>query len=140
MNNYVEIVTDENGESHFKDVTLVFDAVDIAPPAAPMNVSPFIPAKDVAVIHLPSGWAGGWHPAPSVGHVFVLSGQLSIEVSDGEVRQFPSGAAWLHRSPHHAVQNVLPPHDLYTVRQKILHFQCVHEWPLHVSYLGRRRA
>ena len=55
MNNYVEIVTDENGESHFKDVTLVFDAVDIAPPAAPMNVSPFIPAKDVAVIHLPSG-------------------------------------------------------------------------------------
>ena len=97
MNNYVEIVTDENGESHFKNVTLVFDAVDIAPPAAPMNVSPFIPAKDVAVIHLPSGWAGGWHPAPSVGHVFVLSGKLSIEVSDGEVRQFPSGSAWLHR-------------------------------------------
>jgi len=29
--------------------------------------------------------------------VFVLSGQLSIEVSDGEVRQFPSGSAWLHR-------------------------------------------
>lgn len=59
MNNYVEIVTDENGETHFKDVTLVFDAVDIAPPAAPMNVSPFIPAKDVAVIHLQVDGQGG---------------------------------------------------------------------------------
>ena len=39
----------------------------------------------------------GWHPAPSVGHVFVLQGEMEVEVSDGEIRRFPQGSIWLHR-------------------------------------------
>ena len=35
--------------------------------------------------------------APSVGHIFVLSGEMEVEVSDGEVRRFPQGSVWLHR-------------------------------------------
>ena len=62
-----------------------------------MNISDFRPAREVAFITLPGGWGGGWHPAPSVGHIFVLQGEMEVEVSDGEVRRFPQGAAWLHR-------------------------------------------
>ena len=94
---YSEIFTDVNEQTHFRDVNFDFELVDVAPPAAPMNVSEFLPAKDVAVITLPPGWAGGWHPAPSVGQVFVVSGQLQIEVGDGEVRSFGPGSVWLHR-------------------------------------------
>ena len=94
---YSEMYTDEAGETHFRDVEVEFDLVDVAPPAAPMNISKFRPAKDVAIITLPAGWGGGWHPAPSVGHIFVLAGEMEVEVSDGEIRRFPQGSVWLHR-------------------------------------------
>ncbi|NIO41808.1 MAG: cupin domain-containing protein [Burkholderiales bacterium] len=94
---YSEMYTDPEGETHFRDVEVEFSLVDVAPPAAPMNISNFSPAKEVAFISLPAGWGGGWHPAPSVGHIFVLEGEMEVEVSDGEVRRFPQGAVWLHR-------------------------------------------
>lgn len=94
---YTEFYTDSDGESHFRDVDVELPLVDIAPPAAPMNVSQFRPAKEVGFISLSPGWSGGWHPAPSVGHIFVLSGVMEVEVSDGEIRRFPQGTAWLHR-------------------------------------------
>jgi quercetin dioxygenase-like cupin family protein len=85
---YSEMYTDADGETHFRDVEVEFSLVDVAPPAAPMNISDFRPAP---------GWDGGWHPAPSVGHVFVLQGEMEVEVSDGEIRRFPQGSIWLHR-------------------------------------------
>jgi hypothetical protein len=94
---YSEMYTDADGETHFRDVEVEFSLVDVAPPAAPMNISDFRPAKEVAFIIHPPGWDGGWHPAPSVGHVFVLQGEMEVEVSDGEIRRFPQGSIWLHR-------------------------------------------
>ncbi|MFN0038354.1 MAG: cupin domain-containing protein [Burkholderiales bacterium] len=94
--NYTEMYTDADGETHFRNVQVKLSLVDVAPPAAPMNVSEFRAAREVGFITLPSGWAGGWHPAPSVGHIFVLSGELEVEVSDGEIRRFPQGSVWLH--------------------------------------------
>jgi hypothetical protein len=94
---YSEMYSDADGETHFRDVEVEFSVVDVAPPAAPMNISDFRPAREVAFITLPGGWGGGWHPAPSVGHIFVLQGEMEVEVSDGEVRRFPQGAVWLHR-------------------------------------------
>ncbi|UCD70030.1 MAG: cupin domain-containing protein [Betaproteobacteria bacterium] len=94
---YSEMYTDADGETHFRDVEVEFSLVDVAPPAAPMNISDFRSAKEVAFIVNPPGWDGGWHPAPSVGHVFVLQGEMEVEVSDGEIRRFPQGSVWLHR-------------------------------------------
>ncbi|HUU74271.1 MAG TPA: cupin domain-containing protein [Burkholderiales bacterium] len=94
---YSEMYTDAEGETHFRDVEVELSLVDIAPPAAPMNVSDFRPAREVGFITLPAGWDGGWHPAPSVGHIFVLKGEMEVEVSDGEKRRFPQGTVWLHR-------------------------------------------
>jgi hypothetical protein len=94
---YSEMYTDADGETHFRDVEVELSLVDIAPPAAPMNVSEFRPAREVGFITLPGAWDGGWHPAPSVGHIFVLKGEMEVEVSDGEKRRFPQGTVWLHR-------------------------------------------
>ena len=93
---YAEMYTDADGETHFRDVEVEGKLVDIAPPAAPMHVSEFRAAKEIGFITLPAGWGGGWHPAPSVGHIFVLSGEMEVEVSDGEIRHFPQGTVWLH--------------------------------------------
>jgi hypothetical protein len=94
---YTEFYSGADGESHFRDIDVELPLVDIAPPAAPMNASDFRPAKEVGFITLPPGWSGGWHPAPSVGHIFVLSGEMEVEVSDGEIRRFAQGTTWLHR-------------------------------------------
>ncbi len=94
---YTEIYSDIEGETHFRDVDVAFSLVDLAPPSAPMNVSEYRAAKEVGFVQLPPGYGGGWHPAPSVGHIFVLEGDLEVEVSDGEIRDFPQGSVWLHR-------------------------------------------
>ena len=94
---YTEFYADADGETLFREVDVEFSPVDIAPPAAPMNASDFRPAKELGVITLPAGWGGGWHTAPSAGHIFVLSGEMEVEVSDTEVRRFPQGSVWLHR-------------------------------------------
>ena len=95
--NYTEMYSDDKGETHFRDVEVELSLVDLAPPSAPMNVSDFRAAGELGFIRVPFGWGGGWHTAPSVGHIFVLSGELEIEVSDGEIRRFPKGSVWLHR-------------------------------------------
>jgi hypothetical protein len=94
---YSEMYTDADGETHFRDVDVELSLVELAPPSAPMNVSNFRPAKEVGFINVPAGWGGGWHQAPSEGHIFVLAGELEVEVSDGEIRRFPQGSAWLHK-------------------------------------------
>ncbi|NIM28971.1 MAG: cupin domain-containing protein [Gammaproteobacteria bacterium] len=95
--NYVEIFADENGVSHFRDVEIVLTRGEVAPPALPVALSEFMPATEVGFISIPSGWVGGWHQAPSDGFIFVLSGEVQIEVGDGESRRFPAGSVWLHR-------------------------------------------
>jgi hypothetical protein len=39
--NYVEIFSDENGISHFRDRNIDFEIKEVAPPALPTGVSAF---------------------------------------------------------------------------------------------------
>jgi quercetin dioxygenase-like cupin family protein len=48
-----------------------------------------------AIISSPSGWFGDWHPAPRKQYMFCLSGELEVEVSDGEIRRFNPGSVIL---------------------------------------------
>ena len=88
---YVRIHCDPDGESHFEDAQLAFKLVDFAPPAPPISVSEPLAADSVAVISSPAGWRGDWHPAPGRQLMFVLAGELEVQVSDGEVRRFAPG-------------------------------------------------
>ena len=94
---YTEIYADEDGVSHFRDLEIAFTMGEVAPPALPVGLSDFRAATEVGFISIPSGWVGGWHQPPTDGYIFVLSGEIQIEVGDGEIRRFPAGSVWLHR-------------------------------------------
>jgi hypothetical protein len=97
---YVRIYSDEDGESHFADEELSFELVDFAPPAPPISVTHFLSAENVGIISSPSGWHGDWHPAPRRQLMFCLSGELEVEVSDGEIRRFGGGCVLLVEDTH----------------------------------------
>ena len=92
---YTCLYADPDGESHFKDVEVEFQETDFAPPAMPMNVSPFSSATECGFINTAPGWYGDWHPAPQRQFMFLLAGQVEVGVSDGEVRTFGPGAILL---------------------------------------------
>jgi hypothetical protein len=92
---YVRLYADSTGASHFADERLTFTLADFAPPAPPVSVSDAIQSEGVAFISSPAGWVGDWHPAPRRQYLIFLTGQLEVEVSDGEIRTFGPGAVVL---------------------------------------------
>jgi hypothetical protein len=86
------LYSDSNGESHFEDIEIPFDLKDYAPPAPPISVTDFIGTDGFVIISSPPGWFGDWHPAPRKQYMFCLSGELEVEVSDGEIRRFGPGS------------------------------------------------
>lgn len=92
---YVRVYSDAEGESHFEDAELSFTLADFAPPAPPISVSEAMAADTVAVISSPAGWYGDWHPAPRRQLMFMLVGELEVQVSDGQVKRFRAGDVFL---------------------------------------------
>jgi hypothetical protein len=89
---YTRIYADSAGASHFADVQIDMSLADYAPPAPPISVSDMIPTDGVVFLSSPVGWIGDFHPAPRRQFIFCLSGELEVEVSDGEKRRFGPGS------------------------------------------------
>jgi len=89
---YTRIYADTEGESHFMDLQIELELVDFAPPAPPINLSSFNPATQYAFCVFSSGWFGDWHPTPQKQIFFILSGEVEVQVGDGEVRSFGPGS------------------------------------------------
>ena len=87
----VNIYTDSEGDSHFKDVVVELQETNFAPPAPPLNVSSFRPADQYGFLVAPTGWIGDWHPTPQRQLFSYLAGKVEIRVSDGEVRTLGPG-------------------------------------------------
>ena len=92
---YVRVYADPDGESHFEDVEVPLTSVNFAPPAPPVNLSPFSPATQYGFLVGPPGWYGDWHPTPRRQIIFYLAGDIEAETSDGEVRRFGPGSITL---------------------------------------------
>jgi hypothetical protein len=93
---YVRLYADENGESHFEDMTGTLEAVDFAPPAPPLNVLSLFPATSCGLLGAPSDWDGQIpHPAPSRQVLCTVRGEYAIRASDGTERRFPPGSVLL---------------------------------------------
>jgi len=92
---YTRIFADEEGETHFKDEEIQLESVEYAPPAPPLNLSSFNSATKYAIAVAPPGWFGDWHPSPNRQVLFYLSGEVDVQVSDGEVRRFGPGSILL---------------------------------------------
>ncbi|MDP6390948.1 MAG: hypothetical protein QF654_13715 [Alphaproteobacteria bacterium] len=61
---YVRLYADDHGESHFEDMEIEFEDVDLAPPAAPDRASAPTDAARFLFVTGPPGWISERHPAP----------------------------------------------------------------------------
>ena len=93
--NYIRVYADPAGESHFEDVEVELSPVNFAPPAPPLDLSSFSPASQYAFCSFPAGWRGDWHRTPKRQFFFVLSGEATVQVSDGGVRHLGAGGVLL---------------------------------------------
>jgi len=93
---YVRIWADDEGESHFEDVTL---GNTVAPAEA--GVAELWISDEVAVTHVhfltvkAADQVPDWHCGPRRQFVVFLDGWVDITVSDTEKRRFPPGSTVL---------------------------------------------
>jgi hypothetical protein len=88
---YIRIYSDAAGDSHFEDLEWSLAPVTYAPPAPPLDMSEPFAVTRAVLFSIPGGWFGEAHPAPRRQLYFATSGQLEVQVSDGEVRVFEAG-------------------------------------------------
>ena len=91
----IHVFSDASGRSHFKQTEVKTVLKDFAPPAAPLQVSEFQPARRWGLLVLPVGWDGNWHPTPVRQLIVCLSGQFEVTVGDGQSRRFGPGESVL---------------------------------------------
>ena len=93
--NYVRLFADDAGESHFEDVEISFSSKDFAPPAPPIGVSARTGCCGILFLHIPAGWPGDQHPAPTRQWMILLAGTMEMMASDGETRTMGPGSVVL---------------------------------------------
>jgi hypothetical protein len=89
------LYADAAGESHSDAVAVELAPTPFAPPAPPVERSPPLTATRCFVLGLSQGWYGDWHPAPRRQLCCVLTGAVEVQTSDGGVRAFRPGDAFL---------------------------------------------
>ena len=92
---YVRIYSDAEGESHFEDVDVSLDLVEVAPGISPLFASSFSQASRYAFLRAEPGWRESWHPAPEKQFLVYLAGVTEFRVSDGEIRRLGPGTILL---------------------------------------------
>ena len=95
MVSYVRIYADAEGESHFEDVEVGLNLVEVAPGISPLFASPFSQASRYAFLSAKPGWREDWHPAPQRQFLVYLAGVTEFQVSDGEIRRLGPGTILL---------------------------------------------
>lgn len=91
----LEIYTDAEGETHFRTATVPFEMRSFAPPSLPLGVSPDARPTAAFFLELPPGWDKSFHPTPRKQIGVILSGEVTIAATDGEVRRFGPGGYFL---------------------------------------------
>ena len=78
-----EIYTDEEGETHLRKLTVDLALRDFAPPSEPVRVSTGETLTTGVFFEAPPGWDRTPHPTPRRQYAIMLSGQMTLTVSDG---------------------------------------------------------
>jgi quercetin dioxygenase-like cupin family protein len=88
---YVRLFADQQGESHFDEISTHLARVDFAYGSPPLFVSDDFAAQAASFFGAPAGWESDWHPS-SGRHLFaVLTGVWEVTASDGETRTLSTG-------------------------------------------------
>ena len=91
---YGRYYADDDGESHFGDLDIALEAVEL-PVGPPINISAVTPTKHVYFLHIPAGYSHDWLTVGARTLWFHIAGEMEVTVSDGESRRFPVGTVVL---------------------------------------------
>lgn len=89
------LYTSADGETHFDDVTVKMTPVVLGPDVPPGDMAAPAPVTDLTFLRLDPRYTRDWHPAPRRQYVLISAGAIEVTVSDGEVRRFGPGSAFL---------------------------------------------
>ena len=81
----IRIYTGDDGETHFEDLELPYEAI------ADAQVTAMSGASGVQFRKTPSGSFSDWHQAPRRQYVITLQGQMEVGIGDGTKRLFKPG-------------------------------------------------
>jgi hypothetical protein len=95
MAKYTRLYSDKQGASHFEDVEVEWNSTEYAPPAPPLDLSPFTAATQIGFMRAPAGWSSDLHPSSARNMFVVLTGEWAVTASDGETRTFSPGSVLL---------------------------------------------
>ena len=89
------LYTDENGESHFRDVDIEYVEETKAG-----KFSERLPATGIIFRQVQPTYDLDWHPAPRRQYIINLDGGVKITASSGEVREIGAGEVILVEDTH----------------------------------------
>jgi hypothetical protein len=92
---YVRVYADQSGHTHLERSAIALETRTFAPPAPELDVSAEQQASAFAILRLPIGWWGEWHPSPYRQWLFFLSGSAVIHTSDGSECDVGAGSVVL---------------------------------------------
>jgi hypothetical protein len=91
----VRFVTAPDGGSQFVEVDIAIDNASTDVFGNTVHRSAVLPAQSAMVTDMPEGLYQDWHPASRRQLLFVLSGTLEVEASDGKKHRCGSGEVFL---------------------------------------------
>jgi redox-sensitive bicupin YhaK (pirin superfamily) len=91
----VRFASASNGGSQFVEVDIPIDKASTDAFGNTVHRSAILPAQSTMVTEMPEGLYQDWHPASRRQLLFVLSGTLEVETSDGKKHQCSSGDVFL---------------------------------------------
>lgn len=103
---YTRIYSDEQGESHFEEVSVpLTDMGEIG------SLSESVPVKEIIFREVPAGYDYDFHTAPQRQYIILLDGKIEIETSLGIRKQFGTGDILLVEDTEgkgHKTRNLIP--------------------------------
>ena len=91
----VRFASASDGGSQFVEVDIPIDNASTDAFGNTVHRSAMLPAQSTMVTDMPEGLYQDWHPASRRQLLFVLSGTLEIETSDGKKHRCSSGEVFL---------------------------------------------
>jgi hypothetical protein len=92
---YARTFATSDGESHFEDVEVPPELVQVVPGRPAFETSTPFSTRDTILMHVGADWDGSWHPTPKRWFMVTLAGEIEITTSDSETRSFGPGCIWL---------------------------------------------
>lgn len=85
----------DNGESHFVEIDVPLENAQQDADGNTLLRSNSYVSPNVTFVELPGGMSQSWHNAPARQIVVVLSGEVEVSTSDGQMRRWRAGEFFL---------------------------------------------